>query len=574
MLHRCVLRAALVVALALVAAPALTGLTAPASARAASTAPSPAAPAATAQPISGFFVAAGTTDADNAAQLAQVKAVGGDTVVTFGTTLRAGSVDSAGRLRTGGTVDPAFTPCRIDGLPCGEVMTEDGDIRGVFTFANHSHFSKAALQCPADRTLTSKGQRFTLLKIPDQGSGCTSENGKYDLVAIHGGPTKAVDRTTSLLRAADQAGVRVYVGMPSPQKRTDVAWLPDLSSRDTLTKFTDRFLREHKSRGHTSALAGFYHHTEMPVAGDPDVWSPVLELYRLQNLAVARTFPGKSALVSPYLDNRRSANAGLSGDQLATRTQTGARAIAQTASEVPLTLALQDGMGTGKGGAYLANEATSPVDPHTAAFVGEGSWGSAYLMSVSASFHAARKGLEGTGATLWANVEGMAPEDGGDNTCGTGQQRGQTTKDRLDRQVQSVGRYTAKNISFMWDPFYTCQVDGRSLADTMRRLGATPVITNAALDPERDVLWLAGYNLADSSATVKYVDTEGRVRKTTSDLSVFSADYGQRTGLDHGMQSADYPVDLNGPQEGKIFIVSVTNGDGVTSSNNFSLRHH
>ncbi|WP_256840446.1 hypothetical protein [Ornithinimicrobium faecis] len=573
MLHRCVLRAALIVALALVAVPALAGLTAPTPAQAAPADAAPAAPPGIAHPISGFFVSPGTTDAENAETLRQIQEAGGDTVITFGSTLRSGSLDAKDRIRTGDELDPAFASCLIGGKPCAATMRQLGTIDQVFTFANHSHLARGALRCPQDRALSSKGQRFTLLLIPTQGTGCTSENGKYDLVAIHGGPATAADRTTSLLRAADQAGVTAYIGMPSVQKRADVPWLPDLSYQHTFAQFTDRFLREHKSRGTTAALAGFYHHTEMPVAGDPDVWQPVLDLYRLQNQAIARVFPGKSALVSPYLDNRRSANEGLSADQLASRTQAGARAIAQTASGVPLTVALQDGMGTGKGGAFHINQATAPVDGPAAKLVGGGTWGQNYLLSVSESFSAARAGLEGTGATLWANVEGMTPQDTpGAQGCGTGE-RGQTTKNRLDQQVQAVGRFTAKNISFMWDPFYTCQVGGAMLADALTTHGSAPVVTNAALAPDRNVLWLAGYNLAGSSVRVKYVDTRGKVHQATSPVSVFSDDYGQRTGLDAGLESADYQVHLAAPQEGKIFIVWVTGQDGTPSSRNFSLRH-
>lgn len=556
------LRAALALVLTLVGAPALSGLTAPT--------PATATPAT--HPITGFFVSAAATDAENAATLKQVTQVGGDTVITFGTTLRTGSLDGRSRIRTGDEVDPDFTACRINGKPCAAVATRGITVNRVFTFANHSRFGKGALRCPQDRAFQSKGQRYTLLLIPTEGNGCTATNGRYDLVAVHGGPVKTVDRTTSLLRTADRAGVQVYVGMPSVEKRDDPAWLPDLSYQRTFAAFTDRFLRHHRSQGQTAALAGFYHHTEMPVAGKASVWRPVLDLYAVQNRAIARIFPDKAALVSPYLDNRRSANPGLDRKQLATRTEAGARAIAQTANGVPLTIAIQDGMGTGKAGAYLANEARSPVDPRTAEFVGEGSWGSIYLMPVGDSFRAARSGLEGTGATLWANVEGMAPV-AGDPECGSSGHRGQTSKDRLDRQVQSVGRYSAKNISFMWDPFYTCRTNGTSLAQTLRDLDGTPVITNAALNPGKEVLWLAGYNLAGSRAKVKYVDTEGKVRGATVDISSHSSDYGRRAGLDAGLESAAYPVRFQDPQQGKVFIVSVTTRDGVRNSNTFSLPH-
>lgn len=568
MARRCTLRAALLLVLTLVAASALPLPFAPA--HAAPAAPAfPAAPAA--NPVSGFFVSAASSDADNAAKVRQIKAAGGDTVVTFGSTLRQGSLDAAGRLRTGDEVDPAFTACRVDGEPCAAAVTEGVDVRRVLTFANHSHFTKGALQCPQDRAITSNGQRFTLLLLPTEGDGCRSPDGQYDLVAVHGGPAKGVDRTTSLLRAADQAGVDVYVGMPSVEKRTDVAWLPDMSYDDTLARFTDRFLRYHKSAGSTAALAGFYHHTEMPVAAG-EVWEPVLDLYRLQNQAIAEHFPRKAALVSPYLDNRREANPGLDRGQLEAKTERGARAIARTAEGVPLAIAVQDGMGTGKGGTYLVNEAKSPVDAPAASLVGEQTWRSAYLMSVSDSFRAAKAGLEGTEASLWANVEGMTPEVG-DDGCANDQERGATTKGRLDQQVQGVGRFTAKNISFMWEPFYTCQVGQRTLAQSITRQDDTPLVVNALMNTKKDVLWLSGYNLAGSRATVKYVDTDGKVHEATAGISGHSPDYGDRAGLDPGVGGASYAMTFESPQPGKIFIVSVTGRSGVSTNHPFSLKH-
>lgn len=557
------LHAALTLVLALVAVPAPSGLSAATTAQAASSA---------ARPISGFFVSAGATDADNLDTLRNIEAVGGDTVVTFGTTLRPATLDSKDRIRTDGELDATFSACQIDGAPCAASV--DVEINRVFTFANHSHFTGSALQCPRDRSFTSGDQRYTLLVVPLHGTGCTDPEGRYDLIAVHGGARGEVDRTTSLLRAADTVGMQVYLGMPSPTKRGDVAWLPDQSYQHTLSIFTDRFLRYHRDKGSTDAIAGFYHHTEMPVAAG-EVWQPVLDLYRLQNSWIAKRFPDKAALVSPYLDNRPSTNAGLSAQDLFDKTRSGARAIAGTAEGVPLAVAIQDGMGTGKAGAYLANDARSTVDGPAAALVGKTSWASAYLMPVSDSFRAARQGLEDTGASLWSNVEGMTPQaDDAEVACASGSGRGQTTKNRLDQQVQAVGPFTAKNISFSWDPFYTCRVGSSTLADALLRHGTAPVVTNAALAPDRDLLWLAGYNLAGSTATVKYVDTNGAVHQDSAVIGLHSGDYGRRTGLDSRLESADYAIDLHSPQDGKIFIVLVTGADGVRASRAFSGVHH
>ncbi|MFP3686142.1 hypothetical protein SB847_20785, partial [Bacillus sp. SIMBA_026] len=74
-----------------------------------------------------------------------------------------------------------------------------------------------------------------------------------------------------------------------------------------------------------------------------------------------------------------------------------------------MNIAIQDGMGTGKGGAYLPSEASAPVDSYAAAVVGDGSWKSKYVAPTGDYFRAAASGIESTGAVLWANLEGMTP---------------------------------------------------------------------------------------------------------------------------------------------------------------------
>ncbi|MBT2585348.1 hypothetical protein [Arthrobacter sp. ISL-95] len=58
-------------------------------------------------PISGFFIYASKTHQTNIDKLEAMKAVGGDTVITFGSILKPATLNASNQLlETDGTVDP------------------------------------------------------------------------------------------------------------------------------------------------------------------------------------------------------------------------------------------------------------------------------------------------------------------------------------------------------------------------------------------------------------------------------------------------------------------------------------
>jgi hypothetical protein len=519
-------------------------------------------------PISGFFISASTNNQVNVDKLKAIKAVGGDTVVIFGTQLKPGGVDGSGRITTGGAVDANFADCKINGAPCAPAVTAGRRIGRTFTFSNASHFGGTALKCPADKNITSSGKLYTLLVIPTVGDGCTSSNGVYDLVANYGGRATDADPVLSVSRAATTLGMKVYAGMPAPVKRTDAGWLPDTSYLATFGKFTERFIQFHASMNNVAGLAGFYHHTEMPLSDTG--FDPVLSVYRTQNAAIKAYLPSRGALVSPYIDARRSA----AGRGTPANARNAVRNIANTASGVRLSIAVQDGMGTSKGGAYMANEAGLSVDKYAAAYVGAGSWGSKYIAPTGDYFAAARAGVAGTGAQLWANVEGMAPSGPSTaNTCGN-QKRGQTTMARLDRQIQQLGQSTTKTISFMWDDYFTCVVNGKTLASQLAAHGNDPVTAEAAVRPANNGwIFVTGYNLSGATATIKYTDPLGFVRTRTAKVASYDARYGARNGADARMEAARFQVGNFGIKPGSFYMVSVTNGAGKTNPAFYSRRY-
>lgn len=516
-------------------------------------------------PISGFFVQAESSDAANLDKLKAIRAVGGDTVVTFGNQLEPGSLDEAGNITGPGGTAETFAACLIDGDPCAKAVTAGYSIGRVFTYSNGSRLD--VLRCGRDRNVLSGGNSYSLMLVPAAGEGCDTTDGTYDLVAVYGGRTDDVDKTVSLIRAATGLGMTVYAGMPAPEKRTDANWLPDTTYYPTLRKFTERFLAFHAAKSNMAGLAGFYHHTEMPLADDPG-FSSILELYRMQNAAIGASMPGKGAVVSPYLDSRLSA----AGRGTPAQAEAAIRSIAATRSGISLKIAVQDGMGTSKGGAYMADEAGDPVDEFAAAYVGKGSWDSKYIAPTGDYYAAAAEGIRGSGAELWANVEGMAPSGPGlGNTCSPTSKRGQTTKSRLDRQIQQLGTTIRKTISYTWDDYYTCPVDGKTLAQQIRANGADPIISDAKFDAT-GALTVVGYNLAGATLTVEYRNAANTLESLTAKAHSHDPSFGVENGLEPGIAATAADVGPVTVRPGSIYSVKVTNGAGKSNSSHFAKR--
>ncbi|WP_427018376.1 hypothetical protein ACQCSX_07435 [Pseudarthrobacter sp. P1] len=504
-----------------------------------------------ANPISGFFITLSTTDAANIQKLTDIKAVGGDTVIAFGNTLRPASLATV----------PA--DCLIGGVNCAQAAATGVAIGRIFTYSDGSHWGTVALKCPRDMSITSNGKLFTILVFAAQGGACNSPNGIYDVVVVSGGNPAAADAAVSMAAAATTLGMHFYAGMPDPIKRTDLNNLPDLSYLDTFNQFTIRFLQFQAAVNNVAGLAGFYHHMEMPLS-DSTYFDPVLTLYTVQNQAIARILPTRAAVVSPYIDSRISSGGHITPAQAGNA----ARRIALTRSGIALYIAVQDGMGTSLGGSYFGDEAALPVDQYAAAYVGAGAWGSKYVAPNRDFYLAAAQGVAGTGATLWANMEGMAPPVG-TNTCDTNT-RGQTTKARIDRQLQQMANAPAKVISFMWDSYYTCTVNGQTLAQQIKAGNTTPVITDAFFNAATGAVQVTGFNLSGATVAVKWTDAAGQVRGATVAGSGYNAAYGQQQGLNPRLQTITALVGPTTVGPGKYYMVNVTNGWGQTNDAYFS----
>lgn len=502
-------------------------------------------------PISGYFIYGSTSDATNMKKLSDIKALGGDTVITFGSRLKPA------------TLADIPVDCRVNGVNCAQAASAGVKVNRYFTYYDYSLWGTKALVCPRDLSITSNGQPFTILVLPNQGSTCTSSNGLYDVVVVTGATNPGTAGiNVSVANAATSLGMHYYAGLPVPANNADTPWLPDLSYFPALTQFTDRFLRYQKAAINLPGLAGFYHSYEMPVT-DVAHYDPVLSLYRMANQAIARVLPGRDAVVSPYLDARRT------GSYTTTRVRDGAEKIALTASGVHLAIAIQDGMGTGKGGAYFGNEANTPVDQFAAAIVGSGTWESKYLAPVRDYFLAAATGVDGTGAELWANMEGMAPKTSL-NPCDSNG-RGQTTKARIDRQLQQLGNYSMKTISYNWDTYYSCTGTWAPMSERLKTFNMTPIITDSIFYGNGDVL-VTGHNLSGGTVNIKWTDTFGRTFEKTVTASSYNPDYGKQRGINPLLESVTAKLGSTSLGIGKYYMINVVNSAGVKNDAFYSDR--
>ncbi|WP_284986360.1 hypothetical protein [Arthrobacter sp. fls2-241-R2A-172] len=500
-------------------------------------------------PISGYFIFGSTNDAANLQKLTDMKSVGADTVITFGSTIKTATSASV----------PA--DCTISGVNCVTAATSGIKVNRYFTYADGNTWGAPSLACPRDKSVTSGSTVYTILVFPTQGTGCTSSNNAYDVVIITSGTSSI---SVSVAKAATALGMKYYTGMPAPSKDTTITYVPDLTYKSTFTAFTARFIQLQAKVNNVAGLTGFYHHTEMPVGGGT-VWAATREIYSMQNLAIKKYMPTRSALVSPYMDTRTAYSANITVDMA----RDGIRNIAETANGVKLAIAVQDGMGTGKAGSFFSSDAETPVDSFAASVVGSGTWGDSYLAPNRDYFWAMAEGVEGTGAELWGNMEGMAPGTS-QNQC-DGNFRGQSTKARHDKQLQQMGNSPVKIISYMWDPFYTCRGTWAPMMDQMQAGKMTPVITDSIFYSSGDVL-VTGQNLSGGTIQVKWTDTSGRTFDKTVVAADYNPNYGKQLGINPRLESVTAKLGSTSLGSGKYVYINVVNGSGVRNDATYSDR--
>lgn len=502
-------------------------------------------------PISGYFIFGSSSDAVNSQKLSSIKALGGDTVITFGSRIKPAVLSDI----------PA--DCKINGANCAQAAASGVKVNRYFTYSDNALWGASSLVCPRDVSLTGNGKPFTVFVLPNQGSNCTSSNGLYDVVVVSGATAAGTAGVNvSLAKTATTLGMKYYAGLPIPIARTDYGYLPDVSYVPAFTQFTDRFLRYQKNIINVSGLGGFYLSYEMPVTSG-STFDPILNLYKIQNQAIARIHPDRGGLVSPYLDGRKT------GGLTVTQVRDGAEKIGFTSGNNHLVIAIQDGMGTGKSGAFFGNEADNPVDPYAASIVGNGSWGSKYQAPIRDYFAAAAEGVDGTGAELWANLEGMAPATS-QNPCDDNS-RGQTTKSRVDRQLQQLGNAPMKVISYMWDGFYTCQGVWGPLADRLKAANNTPIITDSIFYGDGGVV-VTGQNLSGGTVNVKWTDGFGRNYEKTVSATNYNPNYGKEMGMNPRLESVTANIGDASLGSGKYYMINVTNGAGVKNLAFYSDR--
>ncbi|MEV4286755.1 DUF4434 domain-containing protein [Nonomuraea bangladeshensis] len=473
--------------------------------------------------VTGYWVIPRADPCVTRRMVEAVHQIGGDTLITFGPRFDAGEPD------------PGFADCVVDGRPCAEVPGKR--VRHVYTYTTSEEFGPGLLRCQGlDRRVEAGERVFYRVSL-----AASCDDPVHDLVLI----STDGDGLGNLMSEAAAYGMKVFPGLPAASQEPGKTWEPDHDHTGALTAFTGRVLADYRARfGGSAAFAGVYQSFELAMR-DRAPNDPIIELYAAQHATVAATLPGRTILVSPYIDARRGRGfpPEQAGDGLAD--------LARTRAGAPMAVAVQDGRGTGKVPVHGPHERDAKVEPRLVPVVGDVSNAQAYYGATRDYIAAAARRVP-PGVELWVNIEGFEPSPV-DGECGRVDPlplRGRTTKSRLDRQVMAAGTHAQKIISYGWDPFFTCQAryDTPSLADDIASGWQEPIVVSAVrkdMNGQAGIL-VEGHNLRG-----------GTLRFEPEGVTVEQGWYGRGR-----LESAWVPYTPGAP----FTAITATNGAGESST--------
>lgn len=491
--------------------------------------------------VSGFFTFY-TTDMCQALSTMQgVHDSGGDTLITFGYRLEMRDLDESDRILTADEAVDSRFDCVDEGVSCVAKAREDlgdAEIRRVLTYSGSERFGSEMLACDGlDEEIVSGGSRFQRVLLPVGGEGCRAA--QYDLVLIANGALGGHNDVATVLVAAEAFDIDFRLGLPRPGQNAEQPWLIDTSYLDTMTRFTERTVKDWEARySDLESYGGLYQSSEMPMKGN-DAWDAQFELYDAQHGVVAENAPGSSILVSPYIDARPHMGSPVEAVELFTQR------LVDSADGAHVILAPQDGRGTGKGGVYFPDQTDDIVLERLQDVVGGAmTYNMAFGGTTSHDYYAAAlesgKAAGGDTFELWANIELMEPAPlPGEPICIPGVNRGQADSARIATQISVAGDTVTKLIGYDWDNAMLCEVPGKdTLAEQLAADEGRPVPTGVTLEPGSTAL-MTGYQLDGVTGAVTWTGSDGSEQSVeiTPEASESFPGYG-------ASRSAEYPSDL------------------------------
>lgn len=353
--------------------------------------------------IDGYFMFPTANGCANRSQVERAHKIGAKTIVTFGSTLKEGSLST----------DDDFKDVRIGGKNIYDhaKSVSSAKINRVFTYKDKQTFSKNALSCGSKRngvhTVGDAVYTWWLFPVDGAYSACSSRSNTYDLVVARS--SSKIDANLMMVSNAATYGMKVYLGLPKPQVDPKITYRADSSYHHTLGAFATRMLATWNERfGSSNAFAGVYQTLETPVFSNESIWSTNLKVYSVLNQVTTYQLSKSKerVLISPYANLKTSQPLKAVGPAY--------RKIVQTGNGATIILAPQDGVGTGGVGLSL----------------------------VDSFYSEARRG---SGAhEFWANVEIFKPG-------GAVGKRPPTDKATLDKQVQKGWSSASNVIGYRWD---------------------------------------------------------------------------------------------------------------------------
>lgn len=523
--------------------------------------------------VTGYWIMPKSNPCTWRRQLKEIHDLGGDTVIRVGYGLQFRTADGEGRVKDrDGRLDPLYKDCEENGQSCVAAARADLDaanpgnrISRIYAYRTDESYGQKIFRCPELEKKIEVGKRvyFRLLSRTDGSDDATcdfTKPQKYDLILV---AAAAKDSLRELLDLGDQFGVRVYPALPLAPRDPKTPTRANPQHINPLTTLTRRIVQDYGDRfADRESLGGVYQPFEVQMSATLS-GNPTLSVYAGQHDIVQQELPGKSILISPYMDARKRVGFGQTPAQVADAF----KLLARTGVGI---IAPQDSRGTGKVGLFWPDQRDSEVDDRLKPVVGETTYGDAYHGSTRDYYRemaTAREQMiqQGYQVQLWANVEAFEPS--GEQPCAPQGTRGKTDKKRLDQAVTMAGRYVQKVVSYMWSDFYSC--GSPSLQDEIAKDWQRPIAVDAVRQGRdiQDGVEVRGYNFSGSYITFEWSGGTKEISVAgTGWLDEHPAD------LPEGMMTAWVPFDWTQVPSGEWVKIGVKGPSGQETTEPLHVR--
>jgi hypothetical protein len=129
---------------------------------------------------------------------------------------------------------------------------------------------------------------------------------------------------------------------------------------------------------------------------------------------------------------------------------------------------------------------------------------------------------------------------------------------RIGMQLQEMAPAT-KVISYMWDPYYTCEGTAPALTKELEKGFTVPLVADSSFDAGTGELQVVGFNLSRNMLHVKWIGKDGKDHSIEVMPARVDEAYGENLGLNPRLQAAVLKIDAGPSSPEELYVLSATN---------------